>query len=144
MSLRFRWVRPPENLGRALADYERKALVAIRAIAGYVGQRMQDEARRGASWEDRTGNARGGLFYAVDGLGLGMLQGSVKASSESLRGDVSVEAGSGNTLVLTLGHTVFYGQFLELSHGGRYAIVMSTVENNLPQLERMLRDVLRG
>jgi len=144
MTLSFRWVRPPSGLARALGDYERKALVAIRAVAGYVGQTMQDEARGGAPWEDRTGNARSGLFYAVDGLGLGTIQGSVKAAASAQRGDVTVEAGNGNMLVVTLGHTVFYGQFLELSHGGRYAIVMSTIEENLPVLERMLRGVLRG
>lgn len=143
MSLTFRWVRPPDGLARAVQDYGRRALVAVRAAAGYVGQKMQDEARRGAPWEDRTGNARSGLFYAVDGFGMGTVQGPVSSGAAAKRGDVTVEAGNGNTLVVTLGHTVFYGQFLELSHGGRYAIVMSTIESNLPTLERMLRGLLR-
>ena len=29
-------------------------------------------------------------------------------------------------LYLSHGHTVFYGQFLEESHGGKYAIIMPT------------------
>jgi len=42
-----------------------------------------------------------------------------------------------------LGHTVFYGKYLETSNGGRYAVVMSTIERNLPKLERMLQDALK-
>jgi hypothetical protein len=58
--------------------------------------------------------------------------------------DVAVESGSNDTLIITLGHTVFYGKFLELSNGGRYAIIMSTIESNLPNLERLLQEVFRG
>jgi hypothetical protein len=42
-----------------------------------------------------------------------------------------------------LGHTVFYGKYLELSNGGTHAVVMSTIEENLPMLERMLQDTLK-
>jgi hypothetical protein len=43
-----------------------------------------------------------------------------------------------------LAHTVFYGKYLELSNGGKYAIVMSTLEGNLPKLERMVQEVFSG
>jgi hypothetical protein len=58
--------------------------------------------------------------------------------------DTNVESGDAGTLIVTLGHTVYYGKFLELSNGGRYGIVMSTIEGNLPNLERMLQEIFRG
>jgi hypothetical protein len=57
--------------------------------------------------------------------------------------DATVERGSKDLLIVTLGHTVFYGRFLELSRGGKHAVVMSTLEGRLPELERMLQGLLR-
>lgn len=139
----FRWIKTPEALGKNIEEYGRKALVAVYAVAGYWGQGTQDQARRDAPWQDRTGNARSGLFYAVDGFGLGEVTGQVEAGARALMGDVSIEKGSADTLVIAISHTVFYGKFLELGHGGRYAIILSTIEANLPQLERMLRDLFK-
>jgi hypothetical protein len=142
----FQWARPPEALAQAIRDYEKKALVAIRAVAAYEGQAMQDDARRNAPWQDRTGNARGGLFYAVDGLGLPTIVGQVSVETGAGVGneDVSIESGGDHTLILTLGHTMFYGKYLELSNGAKFAVVMSTIEAHLPMLEKALGDLLRG
>ncbi len=138
----FRWVISPEReLIPNIRDYGVKALVAVQAVATYWGQGVQDEARREAVWEDRTGNARSGLFFAVDGLGMSPIVGEVTPEAQRQMDDVTVESGSANVLIITLGHTVFYGKFLETSNGERYAIVMSTIEKNLPQLERDLREV---
>lgn len=136
----FKWVVSPKAIMTGLDKYERDALIAIQAIANYWGQFVQDEARQNANWEDRTGNARGGLFFAVDGFGLTPLTGDVSPEAQAEMSDVAVESGSQDTLIITLAHTVFYGKFLELSNGGRYAIIMSTIERNLPKLERMLQD----
>jgi hypothetical protein len=138
----FHWVVPPSVLEQGLEDYGKKALEAVQAVATYWGQQVQNDGRRNAPWEDRTGNARSGLYFAVDGLGLPPVTGTVTADP-ALKTDVGIEAGSNDTLIVTFGHTVFYGRFLELSNGGAYAIVMSTIEANLPQLERMLRDLFR-
>ena len=140
----FQWVVSPNVIGKGLNDYGQRAMVAIQAVANYWGQSIQDEARQEAAWEDRTGNARGGLFFAVDGFGLGPITGEVTPESKSEMSDVAVESGDEKTLIITLAHTVFYGKFLELSNGGRYAIIMSTIEKNLPNLERMLQDTFRG
>jgi hypothetical protein len=144
MSSGFEWVVSPKVLAKGLEDYGKKALIAIQAIANYWGQSIQDEARQNANWEDRTGNARGGLFFAVDGFGLEPIVGTVTPEATSEMSDVVVESGDANTLVITLAHTVFYGKFLELSNGGRYAIIMSTIEANLGSLERQVQDVFRG
>jgi len=144
MSSGFEWVVSPKVIAQGLDDYGQKALIAIQAVANYWGQFVQDEAREEALWEDRTSNARGGIFFAVDGFGLHPLMGEVTPESKSEMSDVAIESGDANTLIITLGHTVFYGKFLELSNGGRYAIIMTTMEKNFPKLERMVQDTFRG
>ena len=144
MAKGFEWVVSPKVIGNGLDQYSDKVLVALQAVANYWGQSIQDQARQNASWEDRTGNARGGLFFAVDGFGLDPIVGEVTAEAQSEMSDVAVESGDKNTLIITLGHTVFYGKYLESSNGGRYAIIMSTIEANLGSLERQVQDVFRG
>lgn len=148
----FKWVTPPGNLSREIKRYGQKALVAVHAVGVQSGVKMQNEARQNAPWQDRTGNARGGLFFAVDGLGQEPRQGETRtgqrpgakalftlheASADGVGGDAT-------TLVIVLGHTMDYGKHLELSHGGRYAIIVPTIEANLPELQRMLNDLFKG
>ncbi len=135
----FEWVVPPEKLAQAITDYELRCRVALYAAANAWGQNGQDGARKSAPWEDRTGNARSGLFYAVDGFGMGTVQGEVGTSARALMSDTAVVQGDENTIVITLAHTVFYGKFLELSNGGRYAVILSTLEQNLPELEKLVQ-----
>jgi len=144
MTSGFKWVVSPEQqLIPAIEKYGMDVLVAVQAVATYWGQFVQDEGRQEAVWTDRTANARGGLFFAVDGFGLETLTGTVTPDAKSQMSDVAVESGDKNTLIVTLGHTVFYGKYLETSNGGKYAVVMSTIERNLPKLERMLQDSLK-
>lgn len=140
----FEWKVSPKVIADGLEKYGQRALVAIQAVANYWGQSIQDQARENAPWEDRTGNARGGLFFAVDGFGLEPLTGGVTPEARSEMSDVAVESGDKDTLIITLAHTVFYGKFLELSNGGRYAIIMSTIEANLGSLERQVQELFRG
>jgi hypothetical protein len=138
----FHWViHPNQQLIPNIEEYGKRALVAIQAAATYWGQLVQDEARKGATWTDRTGHARGGLFFAVDGFGLSPITGMVTPEAEGKMTDIAIESGSENKLIITLGHTVFYGKFLELSNGGRYAIIMSTIEANIAQLENMVQEI---
>lgn len=144
MSSGFQWVvAPKDQLIPAIEKYGNDVLVAVQAVANYWGQIVQDEARLEAPWEDRTANARGGIFFAVDGFGLTPLTGEVTPEAKSEMSDVAIESGDENTLIITLGHTVFYGKYLETSNGGSYAIIMSTIEKNLSSLERMIQDVLK-
>ena len=142
MQTGFQWVVSPKVIADRLDAYGRKAMVAIQAVANFWGQMIQDKARQDARWEDRTGNARSGLFFAVDGFGLETITGEVTVENTEAQ-DVTIESGDKDTLIITLAHTMFYGKFLELSNGGRYAIIMSTIEGNLPALERMLQDTFR-
>jgi hypothetical protein len=144
MSSGFEWVVSPKVIEDGLDQYAQRALVVIHAAATKWGQDNQNQARENAKWEDRTGHARSGLFFAVDGFGFNPIYGEVEPDPKSLMNDVAVESGDANTLIVTLGHTVFYGKYLETHHGEIYAIVMSTLEGNLPNLERDLRDLFSG
>ena len=144
MNSGFRWVvSPSQQLMPNIEAYGQKVLVAVQAVANYWGQMIQDQARQEARWEDRTGNARSGLFFAVDGFGLGTITGTVTVEPGTSGDGVTIEQGDKDTLIIILGHTEFYGKYLELSNGGRYAIIMSTIERNLPALDRMMQDTFR-
>ena len=140
----LRWVKTPSSLARKIHTYGQRILVAVHAVAVYVGQKMQNEGRANAPWEDRTGNARSGLFFAVDGFGLGTVTGQVRPGVQEVATDMVTVSGDKDTLLIAFGHTVYYGKYLELDHGGRYAVVMSTMEHNLPTLEKMLKSLLKG
>jgi len=140
----FVWVKPPSNISKGVVDYGNKIEAALYAIAGKWGQDVQDEARQDAQWTDRTGNARSGIFYAVDGFGMGTMIGEVSAEAKTLMKDTSVEEGSAKSLVIVVSHTVFYGKFLETKQGGKYAIIMSTIEKNLPRLEKLVQGIFKG
>lgn len=115
----FRWVKPPSaELIPNIDAYGQRVRAAVRAVADYIGQKMQNESRQNAPWQDRTGNARSGLFSAVQ-----------EASQDLV------------AIYLSHGHSVYYGVFLELARGKRYAIVMPTIEANLPVVEKMLQDI---
>src|SRR5262245_291761 len=106
MANAFEWVVSPNVIGSGLDDYSDKVLVALQAVAKYWGQSVQDQARQNAEWEDRSGNARGGLFFAVDGFGLEPLMGQVTAEAQSEMSDVTIESGDKDTLIIALSHTV--------------------------------------
>ncbi len=138
---RIEWITPPSKLLGEIDSYGKKVLVAVYAVAVYWGQKSQDIARAQANWQDRTGNARSGLFFAVDGFGQQPLMGFVTPGAQVAKKDVVQINGNAQSLVITLGHTVWYGKFLETAHGGRNAIVMSVIQANLPKLESMLKEV---
>jgi hypothetical protein len=119
--MNFEWVVPPSYLAQNAEKYGDKIITAVKAVAGYWSQEVQNDMRNNAPWADRTGNARSGLFSLVE-----------MAASEVVE------------IYLSQGHTVDYGIFLELSRGGRYAIIMPTIERTLPRLKQMLDEIFGG
>jgi hypothetical protein len=109
---RIRWVKPPEGLARAIEMYGDRVLVAVTAVAGRIATAMQNDARSGAPWTDRTGNARTGLFGTAER-------------------DVARKL---VVIYLSHGADIDYGKWLELAHGGKYAIIMPTIEAHLPDV----------
>jgi hypothetical protein len=143
---RIVWQKPLTNITNGMQKYGKRALVAVRAVGEYVGAHMQNEARQNAPWEDRTGNARGGLFYVVDGFGKETEQGAVEKKTQpqfdqNLAKDTG-DGGSENKLVIVLAHAMGYGAILETGHGERYAIIMPTIEAAIPMLQRMMTGIL--
>lgn len=115
-SLNIYWMTPPSVLAKTLKSYDLKVKYGIRLLAEYFAQKMQDESRQGAPWQDRTGNARSGLFTITE-----------QAATDLV------------TIYLSHAHTVYYGVFLELANGGKYAVIMPTIQRNLPEIERQLK-----
>lgn len=113
------WVTPPDALQEAIKRYGDKVLYAVGAVAGRLATIMQNDARAKALWEDRTGNARSGIF----------------GTSEVDYANHIV------TIFLSHGPAIDYGVFLELAKAGRYAIIMPTMEQHLPELRDMLQQI---
>ena len=119
-----RWTRPPSELAAAIERYGDRVLQTVAAIAQYVATEMQNDAKANASWTDRTGNARTGLF----------------GTSEADFAEKVV------TIYLSHGATIDYGIWLELMGGdggmggGKYAVIMRTMQNHYEPLMQMLRE----
>lgn len=137
------WQTSPQVIIDGLEKYRRDALAAIQALADLWAQDTVRQMRVNAPWQNRSHDARNGLMYAIDGLGLGSVTPSVDSGPAAKMTDTAIEAGSDDVLVVCIGHSVFYGKYLELSRGGMYAVVMSTIQGNLPALERDLARLMQ-
>jgi len=120
----IRWRTPPSELARSLEQYGDKVLTAVGAVAQYIATQMQDSAKANAPWEDRTGNARSGLF----------------GTSEVDYANKIV------TIYLSHSASLDYGIWLELCGenglgAGKYAIVMQTMQAHYEPLMALLREV---
>jgi hypothetical protein len=92
---------------------ERKKAGLYALLQNWAGQ-LEGYAKDHAPWTDRTGNARNGLHGGVE-----------------VRKD---------EYVLFLSHGVDYGIWLELAHGGNYAIVRPTVDAHLARIRATVLD----
>ena len=112
------WSRPPSALAHTIEQYGDRAKVAVKAVADYIANKCEAEAKQNASWQDRTGNARNALH----------------GSSEAAEKIVTIYLSSG----------MDYGKWLELCNSGKYAIIMKTLEANYSEVTTMLKEVLSG
>lgn len=94
----FAW--KSDTLFKALKNFDERANTAVGAAFEFQATRSEARMKTGARWTDDTGNARNGLFTAVQH--------------------------EGTRHALLLSHGVDYGLWLELAHAGRYAIVLPT------------------
>lgn len=113
----FVWVVPPsDQIIPNLLIYAERVRIAVLAVASQVATLMEGDAKAGAPWTDRTGNARSGLSGFI--------------------------GGASQTIVeIFLTHGVFYGIYLELARGGRYAIIMPTINKNLGKIASLLQAI---
>ncbi len=117
----IRWETPPSELARAVERYGDRVLTAVAAVAQRVATEMQNEAKANATWTDRTGNARTGLFGTSE--------------ADFARKVV--------TIYLSQGTAIDYGVWLELANSGRYAVVMRTMEAHYQDLMDMLKEIFQ-
>ena len=87
----------------------------LSGVVRYHAPKFQRRARIDASWTDRTGNARNGLF--------------AKAVIEKQ-----------HSYAIVLHHTMPYGFWLEVRFAGRYAVILPTLDASGPEV---MRDVAR-
>lgn len=105
-----------DTLSEGLAKFQFKTANRMGEIAGDFAEELLEYARANAPWGDRTGDARAGLDYEV-----------------SLRNE---------SLEVSLFHTVDYGIWLEIRWGGRYAIIIPTVEQKGSELLDRMNNIL--
>lgn len=106
-----------DSLTPSLAGFPAKLEAAIGAVMEYQSANVQDYARSNAPWTDRTSNARNGLFAKA-------------YRNERAHG-------------IVLYHTMPYGVWLELRWGGKYRIIVPTIQTQGKLVMRMLNQVIR-
>jgi hypothetical protein len=98
----FWQVAPDRQLVPNLRTYRERVLEAIEKLAQFFVAKMEAYAKRNARWTDRTGAARAGLrAFAVR---------------------------TATYVAIYLVTSVHYGLWLEVANGGRYAIIMRTLQ----------------
>ena len=111
----IQWTQSPDKLGDRIGSYGELVKTKVGAEAVSFAQDAQSHMRLNRPWQDDTGNARRGLRVPV-----------VKEPEQ---------------IILYFIHSVEYGVNLELNHGGRYAIIVPTIDRMVPELRRRLRGV---
>lgn len=96
------------ELLRTLAGIPARLDRAAQAAMRYHSPRVLAYARQNAPWTDRTANARNGLFTTV--------------------------GKDGSAWVMTLGHGVPYGIWLEVRFSGRFSIIRPTIAHEAPDV----------
>jgi len=105
-----------DSLSPGLKAFPAVLATRLTVLAKYYADRAQNYAQEQAPWKDRTGNARA------------LLQADSAVSPAQLE--------------IVLFHGVPYGIWLEVRWGGRYAIILPTIETIGPELMAGLRALL--
>lgn len=100
----FKWVKTPETAFDELYNAYTNTLFTVggRVVSSYAN-RMEIWAKQNAPWTDRTGMARAGLR-------------AIPEQNPGIVGEIF------------LTHSVPYGIWLEISYGGRWAIISKAVD----------------
>lgn len=108
-----------EEIGRNMQAWAQRLMAAHKALGDRYAATMEADAKPNASWEDRTGHARQGIF-----------------------GETAVF--SDETLRVRVAHTMEYGVHLELANSGRYAILEPTVKKHAPDFFQDAERIVKG
>jgi len=103
---------------RNLDAWFERTEAALHALGEHYGAKMEAEAKQEARWQDRTGDARRGMFGSVEQREAAML--------------------------VRLAHSEQHGVYLEMAMQGRFSIIEPTVKRNAPNLIRDAERVING
>jgi len=113
----FEWVISPiDAFGDLIAWQQDGCYQALLAIAYYYESAIENWMKSNGPWVDRTGNARQSLYAIVDELVA--------------------------EIVITFGHGVTYGKYLEFKNFGRYAVVAPAIDYFLPRIWADIQSVV--
>lgn len=102
----FSWrITPDDAFGPLAGAYAEQIEQGIVDLCERLTDEITDYMKENAPWTDRTGAARDSLYSVVQ---------------HEVRQAVSI--------LLSHGSLIPYGVYLELSHGGRYAIIAPSVD----------------
>lgn len=121
MSGAITWVTGVSVIVKGTEQYGERLIIAVSALGDFFASKIQTHMRQSAPWEDRTGNARSGLFSITE-----------RAAKDVV------------TIWMSHGHTVEYGKWLELANAGRYAVIMPTLQQFMPEIEQALQRLVEG
>lgn len=108
----FQWsVTPEQAFGDLMEQYGRDIHAAIKALAARWAPEIESWMKSNAKWTDRTGNARQSLYTEVEEIS-------------------SIMIG----IIMGYGNNLEYGIFLELSHGGAFAIIGPALDYFAPKV----------
>jgi hypothetical protein len=114
----FTWqVRPDRAWGALAANYRAAIERGIVGIANRWAPEIENYMKANAPWTDRTGNARQGLYTAVNHA-------------------------VGSMVEIILSHGVDYGYWLEVKNGGAYAVVNPALDYFGPRIWADVRRML--
>lgn len=111
--LSVRFDMTDKGLTTRLETFDDKVDDAVHAVMKYQGIAAKSYMQTTAPWQDRTGNARQGLSYAITW--------QPKKLHE-----------------IRLWHRMTYGIFLETRWAGKFAIILPTIQRFGPDTMRML------
>jgi predicted nucleic acid-binding Zn-ribbon protein len=108
-----------DTLSQGVANFAFKTADRMDELAQELADEMVEWAQANAPWSDRSGAAREGLVAEV--------------------------VSNNGSLEINLMHTVDYGIWLEVRWGGRYAIIIPTIEKfaikMLNKMDNMLSEI---
>jgi len=119
---------------QAMAQYGVQVRQAVIRVGNYWAAVIEAEAKRRATWQDRTSNARQALRAYVNSSApekFGAGQYGYPNPNDLAR----------DTVALYLSHGMEYGIHLETKYQGRYAIIMPTLQRHYPMISKMLREI---
>ena len=106
----FTWeVTPEQAFDDLIKQYQQEIHSAIKTLANRYAPEIEAWMKQNAKWTDRTGNARQTLHTEVEEV-------------------------SSIMIGIILAHGVDYGIFLELSHGGAWAIIGPALDSFAPKV----------